>query len=92
MDNFDMNQVVEIFSKIAMVVGTIRLFVKPIMHAIEKTVMETPTKRDDVWLQKVQASNTFKTIMFLLDYLGSLKLVELNNVKDSSVIRSESKD
>lgn len=78
---FDSQKVMDLFFQIATVIGTIRIFVKPIMAGLEQAIMQTPTKADDVWFQKLQASTSFQTFIFLLDYFGSLKVIELAELR-----------
>ena len=56
------------------IVGTLRLFVKPVMAAIEQIVAATPTKEDDKFLKELKESEAYKWFVFLLDWLTSIKL------------------
>jgi hypothetical protein len=56
------------------IVGTLRLFFKPIMAAIETGVKESETKADDKVLAKVQGNIIYKAFIFLVDLIGSIKI------------------
>lgn len=55
-------------------VGTFRLIFKPIMEALDKIVISTETKKDDDILNKVKENKIYKVVVFLVDYLSSIKL------------------
>jgi hypothetical protein len=55
------------------IVGTLRLFVKPIIAAVEAAIKESASKKDDVILEKVQANGIYKVLLFLLDLFASIK-------------------
>jgi hypothetical protein len=56
------------------IVGTLRLVIKPLMEAFKAVVAATPSKSDDELPSKVEASSVYKTVLFVLDWLASLKL------------------
>ena len=56
------------------VVGVLRLIFKPLFYFFHEFVLATPTKRDDDFLMKVEKSKAYSVIVFLVDYLGSIKL------------------
>ena len=56
------------------VLGVIRLAIKPIMTAIGEIVLITPTDKDDKLFEKVKQSKSFKAILYVLDYLTSIKI------------------
>ena len=60
--------------QIVSVIGTCRLFFKPIMAAIESSVAATESKNDDVVLGKVKGNSIYKGFVFLIDMLGSIKI------------------
>jgi hypothetical protein len=60
--------------KVVMLVGTLRLVLKPIMVAVESIVLSTPTLSDDSLLAKVKANPIYKVLVFVVDWLGSVKL------------------
>lgn len=55
-------------------VGTFRIFFKPVMSALEAAIAETPTKVDDEWLAKLKSSKVYTMLVWLVDYLASVKL------------------
>lgn len=57
-----------------MVIGTIRLTMKPAMTALHEFTKQTPTEKDDLLLQRLEASRVWRSIAFLIDLLGSVKL------------------
>lgn len=63
-----------IIVQIVAIMGTFRLIFKPFMLFVEAAVAATPTKADDAAVAMAEASPIFKGIVFLLDWVGSLKL------------------
>ena len=55
-------------------IGTARLFLKPLFKAIETYVKETPTQWDDNLWTKIQTNSIYKGIVFVLDWVASVKL------------------
>lgn len=64
----------QLLATVAMFIGTIRLFVKPIMVAIETIIKDTDTQKDDEALAKIKSNPVIKTIAFVMDYVLSIKL------------------
>lgn len=63
-----------VVSSILVVVGALRLVFKPVMTAIQAIVAVTPSKKDDEVLAKAEASSIYKAIVWVIDYLASIKL------------------
>ena len=55
-------------------IGTFRIFFKPIFSAIEKAVADSPSKRDDLILDRAKKSKAFRFMLWLLDFLFSIKV------------------
>jgi len=62
-----------VLGSIVAVVGLIRIIVKPVMVALKSIVESTESPKDNELLVKVETSKVYKAVMFLLDYLGSVK-------------------
>lgn len=60
--------------QIISVVGSLRLFIKPIMSIIEAYVLITPNKEDDLLPAKIKENKIYKMLVYSLDWLASLKL------------------
>ena len=56
------------------IVGLIRMVVKPLMTFLGELVIIIPGKKDDELLNKLEHSKIFKGFLFVLDYLGSIKV------------------
>lgn len=56
------------------VVGILRLVVKPLMSIVEAVVLETASKKDDEAVAKVKDSGIYKGLIWVVDYLASVKL------------------
>jgi hypothetical protein len=63
-----------LLSMILMVMGGLRLVLKPIMAYLEKKALESPEKTDDEKLAKMKESGWYKVLSFVLDYSASVKL------------------
>ena len=60
--------------QVVTIVGSMRLTLKPIFAAIEKFIYETKTLSDDNFWNGVKENKIVKGIIFLIDYVGSIKL------------------
>lgn len=63
-----------IISSILMIIGTLRFFFKPTMLLIETYVKQSESKNDDILLAKLLGSKVYITIVWFIDYFGSIKL------------------
>ena len=63
-----------VVSTIFMVIGGLRLFLKPFMAVFKAIVEYTPYDSDDKVFSKVESSKAYKAVCFVLDLLGSVKL------------------
>lgn len=63
-----------VLASIVGVVGLLRLIIKPIMVALKSIVESTETPKDNELLTKVEESKVYKAVIFLLDYLASVKI------------------
>lgn len=63
-----------VVATVLMVIGTLRVFFKPIFAAIEVAVGESASKRDDEVLAGFKASKFYKVLVFILDLTASIKL------------------
>lgn len=63
-----------VLSMILMVMGGLRMVIKPIMMYYEKKVAESPDKADDEKLAKLKEAGWYKALAFILDYAASVKL------------------
>lgn len=61
---------------IAAIMGMARLILKPLMTFLHEMVVVTETKRDDEILAKVETSAVYKGLLFVLDWVFSLKLAK----------------
>jgi hypothetical protein len=53
--------------------GILRLCLKPLIGIIEVVVQNTASKNDDAALAKVESATWFKWVLWVLDWLGSIK-------------------
>ncbi len=61
-------------STIVIVIGSLRLVLKPIMLGIEWYAKQTPNPNDDVAVLKFEAGPIYKVLSIGLDWIGSVKL------------------
>jgi hypothetical protein len=55
-------------------IGAFRIVMKPLYTFIHSVVEATPTPKDNELLEKVEASKYYKGVVFVADYLLSVKL------------------
>ena len=56
------------------IVGTLRLFIKPVMGVVDTYVMTTEKKSDDEKWAKIKEGKVFKTVVYFLDWFASIKV------------------
>ena len=59
---------------IVVVMGTLRLILKPLVSAVQTYVASTASTRDDEIVEGVLSSKYYKAFAFILDYAASVKL------------------
>ena len=64
-----------VFVSILVTVGALRLTVKPLLSLLRVYAKETTTKWDDQILERVENSKVLKIILYLLDWITSIKIV-----------------
>lgn len=62
------------FASFVFVVGILRVINKPLFAAFRAYVSYTPSPKDDVVLDKVEASPIYKGVSFVLDWFASVKV------------------
>lgn len=60
--------------QVLVIIGSLRLVIKPIMGLIEAYVLITPSKKDDQLPAKIKENKIYKSVVYLLDWFASLKL------------------
>jgi len=60
--------------QVVSIVGTLRLFFKPIMAAVTSAVKESSSLKDDEILGKVTGNSIYKGFVFLIDLISSIKV------------------
>lgn len=60
--------------QVLLVVGVLRVVVKPVMAIAQSVVSLTPSQKDDELVQKILDSKVYKALVFTLDWLASIKL------------------
>lgn len=80
------------FASFLLILGTLRLCMKPLMAMIRMIVSSTETKADDAVLDKVERSWLFTGFLFALDWLTSIKLKPSSSSSSSSSTSSKPLD
>lgn len=57
-----------------LVVGVLRLLLKPVIAALHWYAEQTATTKDDEWVQRVESSKITTSALFALDWLASIKI------------------
>lgn len=63
-----------IVGSILMVIGVLRVCMKPLFSVFHAFVDATPSPADNEVLQKVEDSSFMKSFLYILDWFGSIKL------------------
>ncbi len=64
----------QVVMTICIIVGIFRLVFKPLVSIIKAVVAYTPTPKDDVVVAQVEQSKAYKAVLWVIDYLLSIKL------------------
>ena len=56
------------------IIGAARVVMKPLVETIKAVTASTKSTKDDEVVAKVEASSIYKGIVFVLDWLTSIKL------------------
>jgi len=59
-----------------LIVGALRLAVKPLFSALHTYAESTETKQDDEWLAKIENSRGLRWALYLLDWGASGKIIK----------------
>ena len=60
-------------ASVLVIIGACRVINKPLFALFHAVVDVTKTEIDNEWLKKVEESKAYKTFLFLIDWLGSVK-------------------
>jgi hypothetical protein len=61
-------------TKVLAIMGTLRLFLKPLFTAIHSYIKSTPSVDDDAFLNKIESNKIYKWALYVLDWLTSVKV------------------
>ena len=61
---------------IFMVIGVIRVVVKPLMELAKSVAASTPSAKDDAAVASLESNKIYKTVLFVIDWIFSLKSVK----------------
>ena len=60
--------------QVVTIIGSLRLFIKPIMSILNAYMLFTKDKKDDKLYEELEKGNTLKTIIYVLDWFASIKI------------------
>lgn len=60
--------------KVLALMGTLRLFLKPLFSALNAYILASPSKKDDEVLNNVTGNKVWKWALYALDWLTSVKV------------------
>lgn len=63
-----------VIATVIAIVGILRIVIKPLVSIMENVAAATETKADDVVVEKVKTSAIYKGLVWLIDYVASVKL------------------
>lgn len=63
-----------VLASIVFVLGTFRLFLKPVMEIVKNIISLTPSPKDDELLAKILDHKAYKAFAFFVDWIASVKL------------------
>jgi hypothetical protein len=60
--------------QIVSIVGTFRIFFKPVMAGVEQAIKDSESKEDDIILGEVKKNKFYKGFVFIIDLVASIKI------------------
>lgn len=63
-----------VLSSIVMTIGSLRLVMKPVVSAVLTYVENSPSVKDNEFIEKVKKNKYWKAAFWVLDYVSSVKL------------------
>jgi hypothetical protein len=63
-----------VLSSVFLVIGVLRSINKPLFSFLRTFVLATPSKKDDLILDGIEASKIYKVVAYVLDWFSSVKL------------------
>lgn len=61
-----------------LIVGILRVVIKPLMAIAKSVAEQTPGTKDDDTVKAAEESKIYKAILFILDWIFSLKPIKFN--------------
>ena len=55
------------------IVGSLRIFLKPLMGLMEAYVSFSPSKADDKMPEKIKNNKIYKSVVYVIDWFSSIK-------------------
>ena len=56
------------------IIGSIKMFVRPVMDMVEAYVKFTPNKKDDLRFKEIKDGKIVKSILYFLDWCGLIRI------------------
>lgn len=63
-----------VVASVIAVVGILRLVIKPLMSIVHSVADSTESAKDNEVLEKIESSKVWQGLVWLIDYLSSVKL------------------
>ena len=67
------------FANLVMIIGTLRVVMKPLFSLIDAVTAATPNKQDDAAWKGVKESKAMSLFIWLIDYVASVKVPKKNS-------------
>jgi uncharacterized membrane protein required for colicin V production len=65
-----------LFATVVVIIGFLRMIMKPVMTILQAYVKLTPYDSDDKWLESFEQSKSYKLVVYLMDWVLSVKMPE----------------
>ena len=62
------------FADVVMIMGTARVIFKPLFALVDTVISTTPSQTDDAKWAEIKGSKVFSAMIFLVDYVASVKI------------------
>ncbi len=72
-----------LFMQIVTIIGSARIIFKPLMTLLETIAEQTETPVDNEWLESFKDSKVYTVIIFIIDYILSIKKPVIDAVRNN---------
>lgn len=78
-------------SAVLLIIGGLRVFLRPLVAVVRAYVSYTPQPEDNIWLDRFEGSKFYKGLNFMLDLIMSIKIKPVQRKDEVAEVKAEIK-